>query len=117
VYLGLAFALCRRQLLFCIAQKSNQKSLVQKRAIAEHRSFPTCPSLTGSFASRIVMLDLSGSLSPAFSIAIFSHSILFCSCLAIDAVSSPPASGSLRQTLAAFGALHFTSFLFSIAVF
>jgi len=52
-----------------------------------------------------------------FSFAIFSHSILFCSCLAIDALSSPPASGSLRQTLAAFGALHFTSFLFSIAVF
>jgi len=33
------FVLCGRQLLFCIAQKSNQKTLVQKKAIAKHRSF------------------------------------------------------------------------------
>lgn len=33
------FVLCRRQLLFFIDKKSNQKSLVQKKAIAKHRSF------------------------------------------------------------------------------
>jgi len=76
--------------------KKYSKTLVQKNAIAEHRSF---------------------SLQNAFSIAIFSHSFKFCKCWAIDALSCPPASGSLRQRLAAFGALHFTSFLFTIAVF
>jgi len=53
-----------RQILFALPKKYS-KTLVQKNAIAEHRSF---------------------SLQNAFSIAIFSHSILFCSCLAIDAL-------------------------------
>ena len=48
--------------------KKYSKALVQKKAIAEHRSF---------------------SLQNAFSIAIFIQFLGFCACLAIDALSLP----------------------------
>jgi hypothetical protein len=53
-----------RQILFALPKKYS-KTLVQKKAIAEHRSF---------------------SLQNAFSIATFSHSFKFCACFAIDAL-------------------------------
>ena len=64
-------AISVRQLLFFIAKKSNPKSLVQKKAIASHRFiqfnnlsyFCVIVSLSSYFASRIVILNLSGSLS------------------------------------------------------
>ena len=52
------------QILFALPKKYS-KTLVQKNAIAEHRSF---------------------SLQNAFSIAIFSHSFKLCKCWAIDAL-------------------------------
>lgn len=61
-----------RQILFALPKKystrllrSGQETLVQKKAIAEHRSF---------------------SLQNAFSIAIFIQFLGFCACLAIDAL-------------------------------
>jgi len=53
-----------RQILFALPKKYS-KTLVQKKAIAEHRSF---------------------SLQNAFSIAIFNHPFKFCIYLAIDAL-------------------------------
>jgi len=52
------------QILFALRKKYS-KTLVQKKAIAEHRSF---------------------SLQNAFSIAIFIQFLGFCACLAIDAL-------------------------------
>jgi hypothetical protein len=56
-----------RQILFALPKKYS-KTLVQKKAIAEHRSF---------------------SLQNTFSIAIFIQFLGFCACLAIDALLLP----------------------------
>jgi hypothetical protein len=49
-----SFTLCGRQSLFCIAKKSNQKTLVQKKAIAVHRSF----SSQNAFSIALIMICL-----------------------------------------------------------
>lgn len=70
--------------------------------------FVVYPSLSGSFTSRIFKLDYKGS---------FSHAFFNCYFWQYTHFLCPLVSGSLRQSLTAFGALHFTSVLFTIAVF
>ncbi len=83
-------------------------------------SFSTCPSLTGSFASRIVMAHPSVSRftpSKACGLWCFAlhlptrftvHSVKGLRPLVLCTSPAHPFHGSLRQRLAAFGALHFT---------